>query len=96
MSCAHRAVGRWGRIWTCWLLATVASFAVLEAAALLRVGSAATLSAYIRQTAGLAPRCRHHHLGRAVILGLCTWGAAHLGWGVLGLAPRVGEEARRG
>lgn len=91
MSCVHRAAGRWGRIWTCWLLAAVTSFGVLEAAALFREGSPATLSAYIRQTAGLAPRCRHHPLGRAVILGLCAWAAAHLGWGVLGLAPRAAQ-----
>jgi len=52
--------------------------------ALITRGSPRT--AHLRQLAGLEPRCRHHHLGRVVILVVLGWTAAHLGWGVLGKA----------
>jgi hypothetical protein len=86
--CTHRAAGRWGKVWDVWLVVTVGSFAALEAAALIRDGEPATLSAYIRRAAGLAPRCRHSHLGRSLILAFFGWAAIHLGWGVLGIRGR--------
>ena len=84
--CNHRTTGRWGRAWDAWLIGAAGSFAVLEATALVTRGG--PLTSHLRQMAGLEPRCRHHHLGRAVILGLLGWSAVHLGWGVLGWKPR--------
>lgn len=86
-TCAHRAEGRWGRIWDSWLAAAVVSFAVIEATGMTRAGVAGTLSAHLRRIGGLEPECRHRHLGRAVILSGCGWAAVHLGWGVLGVVP---------
>jgi hypothetical protein len=86
--CVHRTEGRWGRVWDAWLIAAVGSFAVIEGVALASAGHPGTLSAYIRHAAGLDPRCRHSHLGRAVILSFFAWAAVHLGWGVLGVGGR--------
>jgi hypothetical protein len=83
--CNHRTTGRWGRAWDAWLIGAAGSFAVLETSAV-ATGSS-PLTAYLRQLAGLEPRCRHHHLGRTVILVALGWTAAHLGWGVLGWKP---------
>jgi hypothetical protein len=68
------------------LVGAVGSFAVHEAAALATGGS--PLTAYLRQLAGLEPRCRHHHLGRAVILAALGWTAAHLGGPCSAGSPR--------
>jgi hypothetical protein len=82
--CEHRVPGPWARNWDIFLVATLGSFAVLEATALATRGSPATLSAHIWRLAGIKPRCRHAHIGRSLILAVLMWAAAHLGWGILG------------
>ena len=91
MTCAHRTTGRWGKVWTTWLALTVGSFTIAETVALLTEGEQATLSLYLRRAAGLAPPCRHSHVGRALIFAALAWTAAHLAWGVLGIkvGPRT-------
>jgi hypothetical protein len=49
------------------------------------------LTSYLRAAAGLEPRCRHGHLGRAAILTFLGWAAVHLGWDVLGGSHGPGE-----
>lgn len=89
MSCAHRTAGRWGRVWSLWLIGAAGSFAVAETVALATDGVPATLSAYLRRGAGLEPVCdRHGRVGRGVIVAACTWAALHLAYGVLGLRGR--------
>lgn len=88
MSCAHRTAGRWGRVWSVWVIGTTASFAVAETVALCTDGVPGTLSAYLRRAAGLEPACAHGRVGRGVILAACAWTAAHLSYGVLGLRGR--------
>lgn len=83
--CSHRPVDAWGRVWQRWLLSVAVSFGLLETAALLRCGSAATLSAHLRRLAGLHQSCRHAPLGRVVIVAALAWLAVHLGWGLFGL-----------
>ena len=82
--CRHRASTRWGRRWQAWCLAAALSFTCLEAAGLIAEGSPATLSAYLRQLTGTDPACKHTHVGRAIILVVLGWLAAHLGWNLLG------------
>jgi hypothetical protein len=82
--CRHRAHSPWGHRWQLWCLAAAISFSGLEVAGLITEGSPATLSAYLRQLTGTDPACRHTHAGRAIILLLLAWLAAHLGWGLMG------------
>ena len=88
MACAHHTPGPWSRRWDIWLALTAAGFAALESAALAREGSPATLSAHLRRLAGVEPRCPHCHLGRTVIVIVCAWVVAHLGWGLFGWSGR--------
>lgn len=85
--CSHRPSGKWGRIWAHWIVAAVGSFVVLEATGIATEGTRGTLSAYLRHLAGLDPRCHHGHLGRLILVSICGWAVAHLGWGLFGFLP---------
>lgn len=86
--CRHRPTGPWAHVWSYWLAAALLTFGILEGTALATEGSPATLSAYLRQLAGVDARCRHTHTGRAVILAVTGWAAVHLGFGMLGVGGR--------
>jgi hypothetical protein len=81
--CQHRTSGRWGRIWTAYLVA----FGVLEVAALSTKGGVPA-TGYLRRLGGLEPACEHGHLGRGALLVFLGWAALHLGWGLFGWRPR--------
>lgn len=85
--CTHRSRTPWSRTWDAWLTATALSFFTIEGLALYRRGEGATLTAHVRRVAGLHPRCRHAHLGRAALVTLFVWCIAHLAFDRL---PREG------
>ena len=82
--CHHRAVSRWRKWWGRFGATFGLTFLVAEIYGLITVGPEATWSHDLQCRAGTNERCPHTPLGRFVIVTVCAWGAAHLGWGRCG------------
>lgn len=86
--CRKQPGGRWARVWNAYLITVLGSFAVLEGVALVREGSPATLTTYLRRVSCADQHCHHAQFGRLAIVGFFAWATAHLGWGILGFDGR--------